>query len=338
MADAVFSPRDFKAWVIEETNTGNNGGTLDSPAITSNLFQLDIDSISFPSLNVNQIAEVRSSVGRVAHINDFFQDNDAREIEVSLSGIWHNDAGHCMLLQSVCGNSLTGTSADVTIATAATSKSGAYQNAETEKTFTLVLASPDTTDGHNIVMVGCLCTNFVINADMGTDGGQYKWTATISSGRVPVLNNSQTPDGTVFGGTHVSMAGLDVSELKIYNKAPILNSFSVAVDSPAVYAGIAEGKGFASFGRAAEIAVTANCNIKLDSTTRDLLNTFDTQDAHLASNFLNLQQTTATATSIQIPSGVLTNVAYNEGDIMMLDVEMKALNSGSNVIEFNLAS
>ena len=28
MADASFSPRDFKAWVIEETDTGNNAGAL----------------------------------------------------------------------------------------------------------------------------------------------------------------------------------------------------------------------------------------------------------------------------------------------------------------------
>ena len=79
MANAVFSPRDFKAWVIEETTTGTK------PTITSGLYQLDVDSISFPSLNVNQVASVRTSTGRVAHVNDFFQDNDMRTVEVSLS-------------------------------------------------------------------------------------------------------------------------------------------------------------------------------------------------------------------------------------------------------------
>ena len=34
----------------------------------------------------------------------------------------------------------------------------------------------------------------------------------------------------------------------------------------------------------------------------------------------------------------MTNVAYNEGDAMMLDVELKALNNGSDaVITFDLA-
>ena len=98
MANAVFSPRDFKAWVIEETTTGT------APTLTSGLYQLDVDSVSFPSLNVNQVTSVRSQTGRVAHIDDFFQDNDYRAVEVSLSGTWHKDGGHVMLAQSVCSN------------------------------------------------------------------------------------------------------------------------------------------------------------------------------------------------------------------------------------------
>ena len=339
MANAVFSPRDFKAFVIEETVTGNNGGAIDSPNITSNMFQLDVDSISFPTLNLNQIAEIRSNTGRAAHVNDFFQDNDYRATEISLSGRFHNDAGHGMLLQSVAGANLAAAAADVTIGATPTLVAGQYNESETEKTFTLVLAPPDYTDGKNIIMVGCLCTNFSINADMGTDGGQYKFSATISSGRVPVLNNTSVAAGTAFGGTYVDMSGLDISELKIYNKAPVLTSFNVTVDSPAVFTGISEGKGYNCYGRAAEIAVTATSSVKYDSTTSDLINTFDTQSGALIGNFLNLQQTTATAGSIQIANGVLTNVAFNEGDIMMLDIEMKALTNGSaNLIEFNLAS
>ena len=49
MANAMFSPKDFKAWVIEEATTGT------SPGITSGLYQLDVDSVSFPSLNPNQV-------------------------------------------------------------------------------------------------------------------------------------------------------------------------------------------------------------------------------------------------------------------------------------------
>ena len=65
MANAAFSPKDFKAWVVEETDTGNNAGALDAPAITSGLFQLDVDSVAFPSIAPNQNLDVRTSVGRV---------------------------------------------------------------------------------------------------------------------------------------------------------------------------------------------------------------------------------------------------------------------------------
>ena len=135
------------------------------------------------------------------------------------------------------------------------------------------------------------------------------------------------------------MAGIDVSELKIAAKSsPILSSFSVTLDSPAVYTGVAEGAGYACFGRGEEIAITAAATVKLDSVTMELPDEFDTQSAHIATNLLTLTQTTATNASISIPCGVMTNVAYNEGDAMMLDVELKALNKESgNIIAFDLA-
>ena len=236
MANAVFSPKDFKAWVIEEATTGT------APTLTSGLYQLDVDSIGFPSLNVNQVTSVRSQTGRVAHIDDFFQDNDMRSIEVSLSGTWHKDGGHVMLLQSACSNALTPDSvADVNIGAAPSATVGKYGETEGNKTFTLVLASPDRNDAQNIVVKGCFCTSFTLNADMGTDGGQYKWSATISSGRVPDLTENSAAAGTAYSADHVDMSAIDVSEVRIASVNPVLSSFSVTVDSPAVYTGVDEG-------------------------------------------------------------------------------------------------
>tara|TARA_Y100000593_G_scaffold92270_1_gene183316 strand:+ start:608 stop:1609 length:1002 start_codon:yes stop_codon:yes gene_type:complete len=333
MANAVFSPKDFKAWVIEETTTGT------APTLTSGLYQLDVDSVSFPSLNVNQVASVRTNTSRVAHVNDFFQDNDYRAIEISLSGTWHKDGGHAMLLQSVCADALTPDSvADVTVSTTHTATVGKYGEAEANKTFTLVLDSPDLNDAQNIVLKGCLCTSFTINADMGTDGGQYKWSATISSGRVPDLTENSAAAGSAYSATSVNMADLDVSEIKVASKTPILSAFSVTVSHPAVYTGVAEGAGYACFGRGEEVEVTASATVKLDSATMELPSEFDTQTEHDNADLLTLNQTTDTATSIAIPCGIMTNVAYNEGDVMMLDVELKALNNGSDaVITFDLA-
>ena len=131
-----------------------------------------------------------------------------------------------------------------------------------------------------------------------------------------------------------------MSELKIAAKSsPILSSFSVTLDSPAVYTGVDEGNGYACFGRGEEIAITAAATVKLDSVTMELPSEFDVQTAHTATDLFVINQTTDTATSIAIPCGVMTNVAYNEGDAMMLDVELKALNKESgNIIAFDLVA
>ena len=337
MANAAFSPKDFKAWVIEETDTGNNAGALDAPAITSNLLQLDVDSESMPSLNVNQVLEKRTSVGRVLHANDFFQDNVLRATEVSLSGTYHNDTGHLLLMQSACGVNLNASVADVTIPTASTTVSGLYgSGTEDNKTFTLVLAPPDTTDGYNIVLVGCLCTNFTISADSGTDGGIYKWSATISTGCKPITNNTATEAGTAYSSTPISIATLTSATTINSVTSTVLSSFSVAIDSPAVYSGVA-ATGYAAFARGAELAVTCSAQVKYDSVTRPLLNNFNTQTDHDAADFFTMTQATATDCSIAIGAGVLTNVALSEGDIMMLDIEGKAVNVGNDIISFNLA-
>ena len=337
MANAAFSPRDFKAWIVEETDTGNNAGALDSPAITSGLFQLDVDSVSFPSIAPNQVLDVRSSVGRVLHSNDFFQDNVLRATEVSLSGTYHNDTGHILLMQSACGVNLQSTVADVAIPTASTTVSGLYgSGTEANKTFTLVLAPPDTTDAYNIVLVGCLCTNFSISADAGSDGGVYKWSATISTGCKPITNNTATEAGTVYSSNPISIATLTGATTINSIASTVLSSFSVTIDSPAVYSGVA-ATGYAAFARGAELAVTCAAQVKYDSVTRPLINNFNTQTAHDAADFFTMTQASATDCSIAIGAGVLTNAALSEGDVMMVDIEGKAVNVGNNIIAFDLA-
>ena len=129
-----------------------------------------------------------------------------------------------------------------------------------------------------------------------------------------------------------------MSEIKIFNLTPILSSFGVTIDSPAIYTGIDEGNGYACFGRGEEIAITANATVKLDSVTRGLPNSFDTQTTDINAGLFTINQTTDTATSIAAPAGILTNVVYNEGDAMMLDVEMKVFNNGSDApIAFDCA-
>jgi len=328
MANAVFSPKDFKAWVKEEAAPGT------ANSISSGCYQLDVDSVAFPSLSPNQVVGVRSRSGRVLHQDDFFQDNEMRVVEVSLSGTFHNDGGHVMLMQSVCGNSLTPASiADPTVAVAATGVTGKYGETAGDKTFTLILAPPDTTDGYNTVLTGCLCTSFNVSADSGTDGGVYKWSATISTGFNPTTNDESAEAGAVYGTSLIGITGLTVK--KVYAIDVVMTSFDVTVDSPAVYTGF-NSNGYEAFGRGEEISITANATVKYDSATRPLYHNFNTQANHLEVNFFTMTQGTAANCSIAIPDGILTDVTFNEGDMMMLDVAMKAVTGDHAPIAFDL--
>ena len=342
MADGAFSPKDFKAWVIEETTTGQvyaSPPVVTAPAITSGMFQLDVDSVSFPSLSPNQVTAVRTRSGRVLNDADFFQDNKMKAVEVSLSGTFHADAGTTMLMQSVVGQDLTGSIVNVDLSGTATGVSGKYGQASSagaNKTFTLVLEPSDQVDGFNTVMVGCLCTSFSISAEAGSDGGLYKFEATISSGQKPITNNISAPAGTVFGDGLISLLNATSSGIKVGAITPVLSSFSVSVESPAVYAGF-NSAGYHSFGRGAEIIVNASASVKYDSVTKALYNSFNNQTEIIDGNLFVLPNGANNGDcGISIPNGALTEVALNESDIMMLDVSMMGTSDGSaSVITFD---
>ena len=73
-SNVAFSPKEWEVWVIGENPAGTTGNA------TSGMYQLDVDSISMPSLNVNQQLDVRSGVGRTLKTKDFYQDNNLRVV------------------------------------------------------------------------------------------------------------------------------------------------------------------------------------------------------------------------------------------------------------------
>ena len=89
------------------------------------MYQLDVDSVGMPSLNVNQVLDVRSGVGRTLKDEDVFQDNTLRVVELSISGTMHNDAGHKLLLQNICND----VSGDIAVVSDFTADSQIYGTA-----------------------------------------------------------------------------------------------------------------------------------------------------------------------------------------------------------------
>ena len=323
-SNVAFSPKEWEVWILGESTLGT------AVTATSGMYHLDVDSISMPSLNVTQSLSPRSSSGRTLKSKDFFQDNNLRVVEVSLSGIFHDDAGHKALLENITSEA----GEDFTIPTGYTPEALQYGESETAADFdtlTLVLKAPSQSNGKNIELPGCVVTNFTLSSDMNTDGGQYKWSATFQTGCACDFAENTNAGGTAYVNTDLFKLS-SATATEVLNTAATLNSFSLTIDNPAVFSGTRlDGAGYDVINRAQECAVTLDCQVKYDAETDELINVFDTQTAAFTTNY-PFKITASSAGGIQIDNAVITNVALSEGDLMMLDVSMKSVDDGSDAL------
>jgi len=318
----AFSPKEFKCFVISDaTNAGTSG------IHSSNMLQLDVDSVSYPSLNVTQALDVRSGVGATLKAEDFFQDNKMRVVELGLSGTLHDDVGHRLLLANICG-AAQADDTNQTIASGHKIIAQKYGAAVTNNasSLTVIIQPSDVTNQTGLEFPGMVVTNFSITADAGTEGGRYKFSATLQSGKVPDLNSSAAAGSTAYANTTTAFLS-DASGIKVFALDAMLNSFTTTIDYPAVFSGVTS-TGYELVGRGAECSVTHDCQIKYDGNTKGLVNSFDGQTAALAENMFIVVNNGAYG--IDTANGILTNVAYSEGDIMMLDVSIKAVDDGTD--------
>ena len=325
-SNIAFSPKEWTVAVQGETTAGT--------AIITAMFALDVDSISMPSLNLNQQLDVRGGgSGRTFKSEDFFQDNKMSVREMTFSGNFHTDSAHKYPFLNLSNQA---TSND-TVPFAAGHQPQSLGNGvsisagtmASHHLFTIALAAPETTNAKHMLFHNCICTNFQISADIGTDGGRYKYSATFSTGgNYQALANqtSIAPSASYLNTTNVTMGGINASTLKVADVNATLNSFSVAVDFPAVWTG-AGSLGYEVCNRAQECSITFDAQVKYDDLTDELINTFDAQSAAVDGVGLNIVN--SANFDIAINDYILTNVALSEGDLMMLDISGKALDDGT---------
>ena len=315
----VFSPKEWRVAVVSDaTNAGATG-------VGSTMLQLDVDSIGYPSLNVNQSLDVRSGVGRTFKDEDFFQDNILRVSEISLSGTLHNDAAHEQLLRNITNN----TSAQNGIVdTNHTGTDQRYGDAVTNdcSSLTVVFQPSDVTNQQGLEFFGCVVTNFTVSADAGTEGGRYKWSATLQTGKKPDLASTAEPTITAYSNGDVpKLSG--ASGIRLMGKEVVLGSYTLAIDHPAIFSGLTS-TGYEVVGRGAEIGVTVDAQVKYDAVSKTLPNDYDGQTAaNTSDSFVIINDANF---GINIDNAVYTNVAFSEGDMMMLDCSLKSVDNGTN--------
>ena len=325
----AMASKEWKVLIRPQTEWGETEAGTD-------MYQLDVDSISMPSLGLTQSLDVRTSAGRTFSDEDFFQDKVLSVREMTFSGNFHTDSAHkypfLNLSNQATSNDLVPFAAGHQPATLGNGVSISAGTMASHHLFTVAIASPDTTGGKNMLFHNCICTNFTISGDTGTDGGRYKYNVTFSTGgnyQSLADTTSVAPSASYLNTTNVTMGGINASTLKVADIAATLSSFTVSVDFPAIWTG-AGSLGFETVNRAQECSITFDAQVKYDDLTDTLINTFDTQSAAVDGVGLNIVN--SANFDIAINDYILTNVAMSEGDIMMLDISGKSVDDGTEAL------
>ena len=327
---AAFSPKQFQVLIAEQDAFGTIEAAGGNP-----YHALDVDSIGTPSLNPTQVLDVRSG-SRVLQKEDFFQDVKASVKEISVSGT-ATTAALDMLLENITGEAEGSASGVYSFASNAGVQSvGVNDSSQAGTLLSVVILSP--LSNSDLSFKDCVVTSLTLNGDTGTEGGRVKFSATLQTGSiVEDLSDETTTVDTSFAASenYFMSSWADVAYRKIYGVDDlIMSSFSLTLENPATFSGIATN-GYEVVSRAGEFSATLDVTAKYDANTEPLIASFNnqTQDGSTAAQETILNNDSSLndgAFGISMPKTFLTNVGFNEGDVMMLDISVKAVGDGSN--------
>jgi hypothetical protein len=321
----AFSPKQFSFLIAEQDDWGtinpNSSGSPDNSYLA-----VDVDSIGTPSLNVNQVVDVRNG-SRVLQATDFFQDNLVKVSEISVSGTATLEVMDLLL------NNITGdTSSPYSVASNAGSQTftTATENQTDNQILSIIYSSPSS--GNSLGFKDCFCTALSFNGDAGTEGGRVKFSATFKTGSVPAdLTHSDIAIDTAISSSNYFMSSWDADDRIVAGIANCLvNSFTLNIENDMVFAGPCS-TGYESAARVGEIMASADFNIKYDANTDVMFENFHDQSrgASEGSTLMAHQASLADDSfGFKFASSVMTNVAFSEGDMMALDVSVKAVGAG----------
>ena len=326
ISTAAYSPKEFQFLIAEQ----DAFGTIEASG-GNNYHAVDVDSIGSPSLNPVQGLEVRTG-SRVLQATDFFQDVKTSVKELSVSGTAGTPVLD-MLLENIMGEAEGSASGVYTFTSSADVQSvGTGASSQAGTLLSVVIKSAFTTNA-DLSFKDCVVTNLVISGDAGTEGGRIKFSATFQTGStVEDLTDATTAVDTPFAASvHTMNAWTDPDYRQVVGvNSLLLSSFSLSLDNPASFAGAATA-GYELVARAGEFSATLDVTTKYDDKTEDMFEVLNGQSsgASKGATLLNNDGSLSdTDFGISMPASVLTNVAFNEGDIMMLDLSVKAIGSG----------
>ncbi len=129
------------------------------------------------------------------------------------------------------------------------------------------------------------------------------------------------------------MSGWDADDRIIAGVANgVISSFSLTVYNPLTFSGIAS-TGYEQAIRSGEISATASFSVLYDNNFLDMFERFNTTQVAGATTGATLMNHQAALANeyfgFKFPKSIITEVSFNEGSSMMLDVSVKAIGSGT---------
>mgnify|MGYP003659512573 CR=1 FL=1 len=210
---------------------------------------------------------------------------------------------------------------------------------QADKLISVVIKSAFVTNA-DLAFKDCVVTSLTLNGDTGTEGGRIKFSATLQTGSVVEdLTDAETTADIAFAASeNYFMTNFAAAYRKVYGVADlVMSSFSMTMENPATFSGVTS-TGYEVISRAGEFSVTLDATVKYDDKTEDFFEKFNSQSqvGAVAAQETKLNHQDALATDgsfgISIPKTILTNVSFNESDVMMLDLSVKGLGDGSNAL------
>jgi len=324
ISGTAYDPKLFQFLIAEQDAYGTINGASGNAYIA-----LDVDSIGSPNLGINQTLDVRSG-SRTLLDTSFFQDNFSSVKEFSVSGTATTEG-----LDLLLAHLTLDTSAPYEIASNIATSSYRSGTTTTSNQVLSVVMKSAATDS-DLTFKDCFVTSLTLSGDAGTEGGRVKFSATFQSGTKLAsgeLTATSIAVDTAFTANDYFMSSWDADDRIIAGVAnAVLSSFSLTIDSPINFSGVAS-TGYEQASRSGEISATASFSCLYDNNFLDMFERFNTTQvsgATTGQTLCNHQAALADANfGFNMPKSIITNVSFNEGASMMLDVEVKALGSGS---------
>jgi len=329
ISGTAYDPKLFQFLIAGQDAYGTINGADQSQSGVNAYIALDVDSIGSPTLGINQTLDVRSG-SRVLLESNFFQDTIASVKEISVSGTATTAALDLMLSHLTLDGSVP-----YAIATnVATSSFKAASDTSGNKALSVIMKSA--ASNSDLVFKDCFITSLTLSGDAGTEGGRVKFSATFQSGTKVAsgeLTASDVAVDTAITANDYFMSGWDADDRIIAGVANgVISSFSLTVDNPLTFSGIA-ATGYEQAIRSGEISASASFSVLYDNNFLDMFERFNTTQAAGATTGATLMNHQASLVNeyfgFKFPKSIITEVSFNEGSSMMLDVSVKAIGSGS---------